>query len=176
MDGTEIDWSAYPAERIKSVIAWVLSAAVTAVLLWKLGREKFRKIAGYAGAALGLMLVLSLGMLMFTTRTEKRETLAATDVNLMSFSDGENLIVVHLDAMDAGVFNEVLAQHPEYRDTFADFTYFDNAMSGYGHTKCDDKGQRRKARVCCKQCADLIRGYVRGVCEAHGRQSQHGRF
>ena len=136
MDGTEIDWSAYPAERIKSILAWVLSAAVTAVLLWKLGREKFRKIAGYAGAALGLMLVLSLGMLMFTTRTEKRETLAATDVNLMSFSDGEILIVVHLDAMDAGVFNEVLAQHPEYRDTFADFTYFDNAMSGYGHTKC----------------------------------------
>lgn len=136
MDGTEIDWSAYPAERIKSILAWVLSAAVTAVLLWKLGREKFRKIAGYAGAALGLMLVLSLGMLMFTTRTEKRETLAATDVNLMSFSDGENLVVVHLDAMDAGVFNEVLAQHPEYRDTFADFTYFDNAMTGYGHTKC----------------------------------------
>ena len=136
MDGTEIDWSAYPAERIKSIAAWVLSAAVTAVLLWKLGREKFKKIAGYAGAVLGLMLVLSLGMLMFTTRPETRDTLEFTDINLMNVSDGENLIVVHLDSIDAGVFDEVLAQHPEYRDTFADFTHFDNTVTGYGHTKC----------------------------------------
>ena len=137
MDGTDIDWGANPAERIKSIVVWVLSAAVTAVLLWKLGREKFKKIAGYAGAALGLMLVLSLGMLMFTTtRAEKRETLSSTDIDLMNVSDGENLIVVHLDAIDAGVFDEVLAQHPEYKDTFADFTYFDNTVTGYGHTKC----------------------------------------
>ena len=136
MDGTEIDWGTYPAERIKSIAAWGLSAAVTAVLLWKLGREKFKKIAGYAGAALGLMLVLSLGMLMFTTRTEKRDVLASTDINLMNVSDGENLIVVHLDSIDAGVFEEVLSQHPEYKDTFADFTYFDNTATGYGHTKC----------------------------------------
>ena len=136
MDGRAIDWNAYPAERIKSISAWMLSAAGTAVLLWKLGRDKFKKIAGYAGAALGLMLVLSLGMLMLTTRTEKRDILSATDIDLMNVSDGENLIVVHLDAIDADVFNDVLAQHPEYKDILADFTYFDNAMTGYGHTKC----------------------------------------
>ncbi len=136
MDGTAIDMNAYPALRLQSVFCWGGSTAVIALLLWRLGSARFSKVAGFFGVGLTLLLVLSLLGLVLTHLEPKRSALISTDLELLNMSEKENLIVVHLDAVDAGMFEEVLAGDESFREGFADFTYFDNTLSGYSATKC----------------------------------------
>ena len=136
MDGTEIDWDAYPTQRLLSCLCWAGSALLS-VLLWRLLRaERFRRIAGIAGAALSLLLVLTLGGLLLTSGARSKPSAWYTDAQLLTMSEQENFIILHLDALDAAVFEQVLSERPEYREAYEDFTYFDNTMSGYPFTKC----------------------------------------
>ncbi len=136
MDGTRIDMNAYPELRLQSVLCWGGSAALTALLLWRLGSARFTKYAGFFGAGLTLLLALSLVGLVLTNLEPKRTVLASTDLELLNMSEEENLIVVHLDAVDAGMFEEVIAGDGVFQEGFRDFTYFDNTLSGYSSTKC----------------------------------------
>ena len=136
MDGSEIDWDAYPAERLKSAAVWILSACAVGILVWKLGGRRFRLAAGFTGAGIGAMLLISFVILSAASAGEKSETLVATDINIFNFSQEENLIVLHLDAVDACEFEKVMEKNPEYKEMLSDFTYFDNVMSGYPYTKC----------------------------------------
>ena len=136
LDGTEVNWGAYPAERLKSVLCWVLTALAVLAVCLKLGYDRFCKVSSFAGFGLFLLLALTLGTLALTAGTDDRQVLAPTDAELFTMSREQNMIVVHLDAVDAGEFEKVMAADSEYREAFSDFTYFDNTLSGYPYTKC----------------------------------------
>ena len=139
MDGTEVDWNAYPTQRLLSCLCWAGSALLS-FLLWRLLKTvRFLRVSGAAGAVLSLLLILTLGGLLLTNGGQSRAEANAvffTDAQLFSMSEEENFIVLHLDALDAAAFEEVLSERPEYREAYEDFTYFDNTMSGYPFTKC----------------------------------------
>ena len=46
-----------------------------------------------------------------------------------------NFIILLLDAMEGGTYNEVAQNHPEYAEIMKDFTYYDNTVCGYTFTK-----------------------------------------
>ncbi len=139
LDGAVIDWGAYPAERIKSIAAWLL-AAVLAILLLKLfGAKTFGNIAFIGCAGLTLMLGITVGTLFLTVdEAEKSNMPVATDRDLFTMSEDKNFVVLILDAIDGSEFEKIVYADEEYMELFSDFTYYDNAMSGYPYTDCSE--------------------------------------
>ena len=136
LDGSQVDWGAFPMERMKSLLCWVLGALAVALTAWKLGPRRFGRFSCFLGAGLTLMLGLTLAVLALTGSGEKREVLASTDLELLEVSEKENFLIIHLDALDACAFEQVIAGDPGFPEDFRDFTYYDNAMSGYPYTRC----------------------------------------
>lgn len=50
-------------------------------------------------------------------------------------STDTNFIIFLLDAVDEECFWQVWQEHPEYEDAMNDFTFYNNAMSGYAYTE-----------------------------------------
>lgn len=136
LDGNWIEWNEYPAERLKSIALWV---SVTAVLFY-LGRKKknqFYKAVKYVSVFASSVLfvtLISVGILNdgFTTKPD----MSVTEENQFKMSEDENFIILLLDAVDAKAMQIAMEEHPEYRETMEDFTFFSDAMGTYAFTKC----------------------------------------
>lgn len=50
-------------------------------------------------------------------------------------SGEQNFVIFMLDAADSREFSYLLEQNPEYRDIFADFTYYENTVGAYSCTR-----------------------------------------
>ena len=132
LDGTNIDWSAPSIERVKSIAAILVSVGLFVLLRLKLKDKTFSNITALGSLALSLMLILTLSTLVLTTDIQdKTGQLNCYDVGELEYSKKENIIVLVLDSLDAGTFEEALEKNPEFADTFDDFTYFDNALATY---------------------------------------------
>lgn len=137
LDGSRIDWSAYPAERLKSALLWAVAAAAVALGLKKLGAARFLKISALVSLAVTLMLALTLCTLFLTTKQSDKEfALAATDKDLLTMSEDRNVIVLVLDAVDGDEFESILQSDSGYQEVFSDFIFYDNTMGGYPYSKC----------------------------------------
>lgn len=135
LDGRTIVWKDYADQRITSIILWVCVAATVFFLLKKLGTEKFGKIAAFVSSFLIMMLGFSLLLTCFSTGGYHRNRqVVHSESYMMDLSDHENLVVFLVDAVDGETFREVLAEHPEYKEIFADFTSFTNVSSAYPYT------------------------------------------
>ena len=135
LDGTEVDWAAHWGERVKSIgIIVLFGGALTFVFLkWKL--KILKKVITIGCAAIGGILVITFATLMLTTEfTDKDIFLVPTDYNDFQYSTDENLIVLVIDAVDDKMFEKQLANYPELKDTFDDFTRYDDALAGYPYT------------------------------------------
>lgn len=139
LDGTVVDWAAYPADRLKSVLAWIIPAVLVLVLIKLFGKKTFANIAGLGCAGLALMLGITVGTLFLTMdESEKSSTPIATDRDLFTMSENNNFVVFILDAIDGCEFEKIVYGNDEYMEVFEDFTYYDNAMSGYPYTDCSE--------------------------------------
>lgn len=136
LDGAVIDWNAYPAERLKCVLLWVVVTAAVAAAARLLGRKKFESTALALCAALALLLGVTLATLALTTeRIDKHNENTSTELGMFQMSENRNFLILILDAMDGCTFDKVLDRDEAYRDYFDGFTYYDNAMSGFGFSK-----------------------------------------
>lgn len=135
IDGTAVDWNAYPLQRWLSVSLFVLLFALLLFLLIKF-KKVFEKTVLFVSAGLTAMLVITLSTLMLTTSIiDKEGYLRPTDKGDFTYSTDQNLIILITDAMDSGEFLSALEENKEFSDTFDDFTYFDDALAGYPYTR-----------------------------------------
>lgn len=136
LDGTAVDFGAYPAERIKCVLLWLLVAAVLAVLWKKLGSDRLVRICGYVGLGLFGVLALTAAALRLTTplKDDTAYDLVFTEKDKYVMSSDRNLIIFSMDAVSADAFERVLDKYPEYREAFTDFRYFDDTLCAYPFT------------------------------------------
>ena len=131
LDGTNVDWSAPSPERIKSIVAIIVCLAACGVVFWKF-RKKFSNITMLVSGGLALMLMLTMGTMLLTTEIEdKTGRLKCYNEGEFEYSTKENFIILLLDSVDAGTFEEAIKKNPEFADTFDDFTYFDNTLAAY---------------------------------------------
>ncbi len=49
-------------------------------------------------------------------------------------SKDKNFVILVLDALDSGTFQEVMYENPDYKEIFQDFTYYPNTMGTYPYT------------------------------------------
>ena len=135
LDGTAVDWGAYPAQRFTSIGLLVGIFLILIFLMIKF-KKLFQNIVSWGSAGLTAMLAITLTTLVLSTPiTDKEGFLKPTDHNDLQYSTQQNLIVLVTDAVDSNEFLDALNANPEFSDTFDDFTYFDDALAGYPFTR-----------------------------------------
>jgi len=134
-DGTEVNWSLYTSEIMKSTIVCIVIAVLILGLNVFLKKEKFGKLISYTSIFLFLILSMTLSVLCITGDVfRKKEYVSFTRDDIFEMSEDTNFIIFLLDAIDAECFWEMWEKHPEYEKAMQDFTYYNNAMSGYAYT------------------------------------------
>lgn len=135
LTGDTINWNAYPGQRVASILVWVIAFALVAAAYRFLGSKTMDTVSFAAGVFLLLMLLTTLVTVALSTDGLRRKgnQFSSTE-HLWEFSSNKNFIILMLDTVDGAYFSRVLEEVPEYKEAFADFTYYDNALSGYGYT------------------------------------------
>ncbi len=135
LDGTEFDWADYADGRSETIILWSAVLLVTVLLLLALPWKKFYRMANgvFGGMTAMLLLTLCIEGVMTFGYQDKADAVVTTK-NQFEMSQDRNFVILLLDALDTGVFQEMLEDHPEYEEVFADFTYYPDMMGAYSFT------------------------------------------
>lgn len=136
LDGTTIVWSEYSQERIKSILIWLIVVMACVCLYRRIKTDRFMKVIKIVSICMTLMLLVTAVTLGIAKEGfEKKKIYFVTTEGELEFSPSENFIILLLDATDARTFSELLSNHPEWKETFQDFTYYEDAMGVYSFTK-----------------------------------------
>lgn len=136
LDGTSISWEDYSALQTESVILCIVVLAIVVLLFLLLKKQLFGKACMYIGACLSLMLLVTAITEVFgSDALEPKLKLQISTKNEFVMSGEQNFVIFILDAADSREFSYLLEQNPEYRDIFADFTYYENTVGAYSCTR-----------------------------------------
>ena len=136
LDGTSISWEDYSALQTESEILCIVVLAVVVLLFLLLKKQLFGKACMYISACLSLMLLVTATTEVFGSNAlEPKLKLQISTKNEFVMSGEQNFVIFMLDAADSREFSYLLEQNPEYRDIFADFTYYENTVGAYSCTR-----------------------------------------
>lgn len=136
LDGTSISWEDYSALQTESVILCIVVLAIVVLLFLLLKKQLFGKACMYISACLSLMLLVTAITEVFgSDALEPKLKLQISTKNEFVMSGKQNFVIFILDAADSREFSYLLEQNPEYRDIFADFTYYENTVGAYSCTR-----------------------------------------
>ena len=136
LDGTSISWEDYSALQTESVILCIVVLTIVVLLFLLLKKQLFGKACMYISACLSLMLLVTAITEVFgSDALEPKLKLQISTKNEFVMSGEQNFVIFILDAADSREFSYLLEQNPEYRDIFADFTYYENTVGAYSCTR-----------------------------------------
>lgn len=131
LDGHPIEWDGLrPRAILAFVLFWVAPGAFALCFPARALSQGARMVYGACMAvqALGLV-VQALAGAPSTPRVHQVET-----ADEVAFSSTRNIIVLVVDAFQSDVWHEVIDRQPELTRAFDGFTYFRNALAGWGNT------------------------------------------
>ena len=135
LDGTSIWWEKYDILRKDTLILWGIVLAVVVLAAIFLRKERFENAAMFISGCMTLMLLVTACSTALTNGALiPKVHLHISEENEFNMSSDENFVIFVLDTADSREFTSLLEDHPEYRDIFADFTYFENMMGNYSCT------------------------------------------
>ena len=132
MDGSAVDWNAYPTQRALSAAVCVAAALFVGFLGWK---KWLQNAAFFGGGALTLMLAITVVTLGLGSSSLQGSYYFSTNKELQDYSSDKNFLMFVVDAVDGDVFEQLVNETPEYQEALRDFTYYSNTMSGYAYTE-----------------------------------------
>ena len=132
LDGKSIQWEQYTLYGVLTTAVWLACLILPIVLLFR-KPIWFQRTTRYASLFIIAIEILTLGTLLLTNDTSKKENAVFTTENQFNLSREKNTIVFIVDSMDAAYTNEMLAQFPEVKESFKDFVYYDDVL-GVGPT------------------------------------------
>ena len=138
LNGSEIVWSDYKSQFLTNAAIW-LSVIAIAIVLFAIFKQKALKVLSTAAGLVMLMQMVTLGTLLVSgipaeANYSTVSGYSVTDKNLYTVSDDENVIVMILDMFDNEYMRTILQENPETKETFKDFTFFDNAVGSHSTT------------------------------------------
>lgn len=137
MDGSEYDWEANSFGRIQSLILWVVVFLAIVALYKFIKKDMFVQGVKMVSVGMILMLTVTLVSILLTTQGyEKKLDAVATVKNEYEFSTDTNFVILLLDAVDSADLYDLMEEQPEYKEIFADFTYYPNTLGVYPCTMC----------------------------------------
>lgn len=135
LDGTSIWWEKYDILRKDTLILWGIVLAVVVLAAIFLRKERFENVAMFISGCMTLMLLVTACSTALTNGALiPKVHLYISEENEFNMSSDENFVIFVLDTADSREFTSLLEDHPEYRDIFADFTYYENMMGNYSCT------------------------------------------
>ena len=132
MDGSAVDWNAYPTQRALSAAVCVAAALFVGFLGWK---KWLQNAAFFGGGALTLMLAITVVTLGLGSSSLQGSYYFSTNKELQDYSSDKNFLMFVVDTVDGDVFEQLVDETPEYQEALRDFTYYSNTMSGYAYTE-----------------------------------------
>ncbi len=131
LDGTEIDWSLYAAEGIRSAVCWAacLVSCIAAVIIFK---QKAEKIMRYVSYFLSAVQLISLVVMVITMRLPENFRYGFSVDGEFTIGNGDNVVVFIIDTLQSSVLEEYLASDDYPAGVLDDFTCYDNAVAGGG--------------------------------------------
>ena len=132
MDGSAVDWNAYPTQRALSAAVCVATALFVGFLGWK---KWLQNAAFFGGGALTLMLAITVVTLGLGSSSLQGSYYFSTNKELQDYSSDKNFLMFVVDTVDGDVFEQLVNETPEYQEALRDFTYYSNTMSGYAYTE-----------------------------------------
>ncbi|MDD6571600.1 MAG: sulfatase-like hydrolase/transferase [Thermoflexaceae bacterium] len=135
MDGRRFGWNEYIGGRIKSVILWIVMTGIIIMLFRILKKQKFLTFVKILCICMTLMLFITGAVLCITTKSYHSEEIIATHDKEFEMSSDKNFIILVLDSVNSKTTAKLFAEHPEYKEIFTDFTYYQNMIGAYGETQ-----------------------------------------
>ena len=136
LDGTTIEWGAYTKDTIISIC--LISAIIIAeiILIKKFNIYKAININKYITIAIFVMISVSVVSSFANPSIFKEKVIAtATNRNINNVSSDKNFFILLVDAVDSYDFAKIVKESDKYSDTFNDFTYYPDTLSGYTFTR-----------------------------------------
>ena len=136
LDGTSIHWEEYTVLRTEDFVLWGIGSIVAVLMYIFLKKDMLSKTVMYLSGGLTLMLLITAVSVVFTSGAlqEKVHYQYGADKEFV-MSEDQNFVILLLDTVDSRTVTELLADHPEYNETFRDFTYFENTVGAYSCTE-----------------------------------------
>lgn len=133
LDGKAVDWASYGTYALLDTACWLIIVGIV-LLLWKKKNSLFVSIQKYASVFLIATQVLTLCILIVSggvLSNDEDEEYYLSAENLYSIGEGENIIILLLDAFDEEYIEEIFDENPdEYKTIFQDFTHYTNMAAG----------------------------------------------
>lgn len=137
LNGSLFRWREYPIDSAISIILWIVIFVAAIITIWKIKIKKFNNIISWFSGAIFIMLSISLISTIITHSQEIAEDKTpyiATYNHYNDASNNRNFFIFLVDCVDSQIFNELLKDSPEYKETFKDFTYYPDTTSYYPYT------------------------------------------
>ena len=136
LDGSVIHWDDFKTNDYVTLVVCVLLLGVELFSFIRFKTQLVLKVTAIAAGAVFVLLTLSLVFTMISYNAfARKDGIIATTENFDTVSTDRNFIVLLNDAIGSSEFGNVLAQNPEYKEVFEDFTYFPDTLSCYPCTR-----------------------------------------
>lgn len=128
LDGRDIPWKKLLFRGIIDGLIWFL-VLLFILLKWQKLYQQIRPIAVFM---LSMQLLFALFLLWQnpTALSAKRFTMLDENVRY-HFSSQKNVFIIIVDGFQGDLFWEITEENPDFKKTFAGFTYYRNALSGF---------------------------------------------
>lgn len=130
LDGRKINWRTHPMRDLLDLLLLLL-IPLGAVLA---RRWLLRNAITIAGTLILIQVVPAAWSVWKAPPIPDIHRFAFNNAHKFSFSSDRNVIILVLDGFQSDVFQEILEDEPEWSGVFDGFTYFRNAVAGYGKT------------------------------------------
>ena len=127
LDGTSIWWGKYDILRKDTLLLWVVVLIVVIAAMIVLRKQKFVHVVMFISGCMTLMLLVTACSTVITSGAlHSKLHLHVSVEEEFEMSADNNFVILVLDTADSREFTSLLEEHPEYREIFGDFTYFEN--------------------------------------------------
>lgn len=136
LDGSLPNWNGVAA-NISSILATITIIVAVFVTTKMIGIDKMMKVSFYASLVIVIMLSASLFSIIASksVMTAKSDSIMVTSKGINRLSNDENFLIFMVDMVDSSLFQTIVENNDEYKDSLKDFSYFPDTMSGYSCTR-----------------------------------------
>lgn len=131
LDGTGIEWNKYWARGIADGIMWFSFL----IMAFKRSRAIYKSFGKVCRIILCIQFIMLSIAITKTADTPQSLKYKFGTEDICQFSSSKNVIILTLDSFQSDVFQEIIDEKSSYKGNFRGFTYFRNAVSGFGRTK-----------------------------------------
>ena len=136
-DGSEVDWSLYRMEEIKSIVLWALSTLSVLAIAIRFKAKGIYNAAYFVSAGVSAILAVSLILVCVQNNgLQHKEQVCIGSEYLNVMSEDRNFVIFVVDATDSKTFYDLAeTSDPDFYETFSDFTYYPDTLGAFPVTQ-----------------------------------------